>query len=76
MNFRVTTQVENSNLEQEERLKELLLKREYDSDVLPREFWTIHEWHEIMMNRVKREREIRRLQKELSKSMIQYDMTE
>ena len=53
-----------------------MLKREYDSDVLPREFWTINEWHEIMMNRVKREREIRRLQKELSKDVIQYDMTE
>ena len=76
MNFRVTTQVENSNLEQEERLKELLLKREYDSDVLPREFWTVDEWHEIMMRRVKREREIRRLQKELSKNVVQYDMTE
>lgn len=76
MNFRVTTQVENLSLEQEERLEELLLKREYDSDVLPREFWTVDEWHEIMINRVKREKEIRRLQKELSKNVIQYDMTE
>lgn len=76
MNFRVTTEIKNSNLELEVRLQELLKRRDHDSDVLPREFWTINEWHEIMMNRVKREREIRRLQKELSKSVIQYDMTE
>lgn len=76
MNFRVTTQVENSNLELEVRLQELLKRRDHEADVLPREFWTVDEWHEIMMNRVKREREIRRLQKELSKSVIQYDMTE
>ena len=57
-------------------MQELLKRREQEADVLPREFWTINEWHEIMMNRVKREREIRRLQKELSKDVIQYDMTE